>query len=72
MDKYIINEDPMANGAHELHNASTDCDALPDLNAQMLIGYFANHELAYKRARMNWPTAKIQACEKCCVTVKNE
>jgi len=31
-----------------------------------LIGYFANYELAYKRARMNWPREKVEGCDKCC------
>lgn len=66
MDKYIINENPSANGIHEIHNASQPCQALPRHDEQLLIGYFANFELAYKRARMNWPTAKVKGCQQCC------
>lgn len=66
MDKYIINEQPLASGVHEIHNASQPCAALPSFNEQRLIGYFANSKLAYQRARMSWPTAKVECCEKCC------
>lgn len=68
MDKYIINENPSANGVHELHNATAGCDALPDSSEQISIGYFATYELAYKRAQMNWPTVKIKGCAQCCIT----
>ena len=70
MDKYIINENPSEQGIHHIHNAAQACEALPETSEQMLIGYFANFELAYKRARMNWPKAKIKGCEKCCVSDK--
>jgi hypothetical protein len=70
MDKYIINENPSANGVHELHNATLGCEALPDVSEQIAFGYFANYELAYKRAQMNWPTVKIKGCQHCCVAAK--
>lgn len=66
MDKYIINENPLPDGVHEIHNASKACEGQPNLNESMLIGYFANSDLAYKRARMNWPKAKVKCCPQCC------
>ena len=38
-------------GIHHIHNASLGCADLPSSEDQILIGYFANYELAYKRAR---------------------
>ena len=66
MDRYIINEQPLANGAYEIHNATKGCNALPPVPAQIVIGFFANYDLAYKRARMNWPKEKVQPCGYCC------
>jgi hypothetical protein len=66
MDKYIISENPLPTGVHEIHNASKTCEALPTSDQSMLIGYFATSDLAYKRARMNWPTSKVKCCEQCC------
>ena len=55
MIKFIVNEQPSEKGIHHIHNASLGCADLPSSEDQILIGYFANYELAYKRARMNWP-----------------
>jgi hypothetical protein len=66
MTKFIVDENPSTNGANKIHNASAGCDELPITKSQILIGYFANQDLAYKRARMNWPTEKVVLCEKCC------
>lgn len=65
MIKFIVDENPVA-GAHLIHNATQGCAKMPDYNAQILIGYFANFDLAYKRVRMNWPREKVIACEECC------
>lgn len=66
MIKFIVDEKPAENGINKIHNATAGCENLPKLSDQILIGYFANYELAYKRARMNWPREKVEACEKCC------
>ncbi len=58
MIKFIVNEQPSEKGIHHIHNASLGCADLPSSEDQILIGYFANYELAYKRARMNWPREK--------------
>lgn len=68
MEQFIINEQVLENGAYEIHNASKGCINLPKLPDQIIIGFFANYELAYKRARMNWPKEKIQACGECCLS----
>ena len=66
MIKFIVDEKPEENGINKIHNATTGCENLPKLSDQILIGYFANYELAYKRARMNWPREKVIPCPKCC------
>lgn len=66
MLKFIIDENPLSNGVYQLHNATQGCEDLPKNYHQILIGYFADVELAHKHARMNWPKEKIQACPKCC------
>ncbi len=66
MIKFIVDEQPAAKGVHYIHNATLGCEDLPKWDDQILIGYFANYQLAYKRARMNWPTEKVEGCSKCC------
>ena len=66
MDQYVINEQPLENGAYEIHNVSKGCSQLPQLKEQINIGFFANYDLAQKRARINWPREKIQPCTQCC------
>ena len=66
MIKFIINENPSANGVYQIHNATKGCENLTNSSQQILIGYFANIELALKRAKMNWSKEKIQACTACC------
>ena len=66
MIKFIVNEQPSEKGIHHIHNASLGCADLPSSEDQILIGYFANYELAYKRARMSWPREKVEGCDKRC------
>ncbi|MFW1857873.1 hypothetical protein [Acinetobacter defluvii] len=67
MIKFIVDENPLVNGSYQMHNATLGCVDMPKLDNQILIGYFADFELAHKRARMNWSKEKIEACKKCCV-----
>lgn len=67
MIKFIIDEQATASGAHLIHNGNLDCEDMPKLDDQVLIGYFSNFELAYKRVRMNWPNEKVEGCNKCCM-----
>ena len=66
MEQFVINENPLENGAYEIHNATQGCKNLPAAHAQILIGYFSHYELAQKRAKMNWPKEKVQPCPICC------
>lgn len=66
MIKFIVDEQPSHGSIHLIHNGDAACDALPAFNDQILIGYFENFELAYKRARMNWPREKVEGCPMCC------
>ena len=66
MIKFIINENPSANGVYQIHNATQGCEHLPNLSQQILIWYFAHIELALKRANMSWSNEKIQTCTACC------
>lgn len=67
MIKFIVDEKPSMGGINLIHDASQGCSECPCDDDQILIGYFANIELALKRARMNWPKEKIKPCEKCCL-----
>lgn len=69
MLKFIVGDCPSENNTYVIHNASSTCQALPDVADQVLIGYFTHYELAYKRARMNWPREKMKTCEHCCIAV---
>ncbi|QOW48899.1 MULTISPECIES: hypothetical protein [unclassified Acinetobacter] len=66
MIKFIVDENALMNGSHLIHNGTQGCVDMPQFEQQILIGYFANFELAYKRARMSWPTEKVVGCDKCC------
>ena len=66
MIKFIVDEQESAQGVHYIHNVTEGCEDLPEFDNQILIGYFANYDLAYKRARMNWPREKVEGCHKCC------
>ena len=66
MIKFIIDENPRNDGVYLMHSDIIECEDMPLLNYQILIGYFSNFELALKRARMNWPKEKITGCSKCC------
>ncbi len=65
MIKFIVDEQPTEKGVHLIHNGDANCLAMPKYDDQILIGYFADFELAYKRARMNWPREKVEGCT-CC------
>jgi hypothetical protein len=66
MIKFIVDEKASEKGVHYIHNGTKGCEDLPVFKDQILIGYFADFKLAYKRARMNWPTEKVEGCAKCC------
>lgn len=66
MIKFIVDENALANGAYQMHNATHGCEDLPLKRQQIFIGNFADIELALKRAKMNWPKEKIVSCAKCC------
>lgn len=66
MIKFIVDEKESGKGSHLIHNGTKGCEDMPLFDDQILIGYFANYELAYKRARMNWPREKVVGCSKCC------
>ena len=53
MIKFIVDENALSNGSHLIHNGTQGCVDMPQFDQQILIGYFANFELAYKRARMS-------------------
>ena len=71
MDQYIINDQPLQNGAYEIHNITKGCENLPIVKDQIVIGFFATFDLAIKRARINWPKEKIQGCPYCCHPFSN-
>ncbi len=64
--KFIINQNTQANGDHEIHNATQGCEHMPATENRFELGFFANSELAFKRAKMNWPGEKISRCRSCC------
>ena len=66
MIKFIVDEKPIAQGIHLIHNATLGCEDLPAFDDQVVLGYFANYALDYQRARINWPTEKVEGCSKCC------
>lgn len=47
MIKFIVDEQESAQGVHYIHNATRGCEDLPEFDNQILIGYFANYDLAY-------------------------
>lgn len=55
MIKFIVDEQESAQGVHYIHNATEGCEDLPEFDNQILIGYFANYDLADPRQYRGQP-----------------
>jgi hypothetical protein len=66
MQEYIINNNEQPNGDHEVHNASTGCSFMPNIENQIKLGYHANCHEAVAKAKGAWPTDRINGCYYCC------
>lgn len=66
MSKFIINQNAQANGDHEVHNLTTGCPFMPQLQNRIDLGEHTHCSGAVSLAKRNWPQARINGCYYCC------
>ena len=66
MQSFIINKNQQANGDHEVHNATTGCIHMPNVENQVNLGYHASCKEAVAKAKQQWPNNRIDGCFYCC------
>ncbi|RUO25167.1 hypothetical protein CWE11_11830 [Aliidiomarina sanyensis] len=65
MQKFIINKNKQSNGDHEVHNATTGCSYMPNLENQIDLGYHVSCHGAVAEAKRLWPGNRINGCYYC-------
>ena len=66
MQKFIINQNQQSNGDHEVHNASTGCSHMPNVENQIDLGYHESCKEAVSGAKQKWSDNRINGCYYCC------
>lgn len=65
MPNFIINKNPQSNGDHEVHNTTTGCSYLPQLESQIDLGWHSDCVGAVSHAKKAWPNKRINGCYYC-------
>ena len=65
MPNFIINKNPQSNGDHEVHNTTTGCSYLPQLENQIDLGWHSECVGAVSHAKKAWPNKRINGCYYC-------
>jgi len=65
MARFIINKNPQANGDQEVHNATTGCAHMPNVENQIDLGYHASCQEAVFLAKQKFTGHKIDGCFYC-------
>ncbi len=66
MPHYIINKNAQSNGDHEVHNTTSGCSYMPNIENQIGLGYHVNCQGAVADAKSRWPNNRINGCYYCC------
>lgn len=66
MPQFIVNQNAQANGDHEVHNKTTGCNYMPNLENQIDLGYHNDCHGAVAEAKRRWPNNRINGCYYCC------
>lgn len=66
MSKFIINQNPQANGDYEVHNLTTGCSFMPHPQNRVDLGEHPNCFSAVLAAKRKWSNARINGCYYCC------
>ncbi|MGB0449659.1 MAG: hypothetical protein ACPGF6_03635, partial [Porticoccaceae bacterium] len=62
MDVFIVNKNAQANGDHEVHNTSTGCSLMPNIENQVDLGSHNSCHGAVAKAKSEWPQDRINGC----------
>jgi hypothetical protein len=65
MPNFIVNQNPQANGDHEVHNTTTGCTYMPKQENCISLGTFSSCHEAVASAKVRWPQARINGCYYC-------
>lgn len=66
MPRFIINKNSQSNSDHEVHNATTGCTFMPNIENQIDLGYHPSCHGAVADAKRRWPNNRINGCYYCC------
>lgn len=66
MPRFIINSNAQANGDHEVHNVTTGCAFMPNVENQVDLGEHYSCGGAVLSAQQRWPNNRINGCYYCC------
>jgi hypothetical protein len=66
MHRFIINKQQQNNGDFEVHNATTGCSFMPQLQNQVELGFHDDCSGAVAKAKAANPTLRINGCYYCC------
>lgn len=65
MDRFIVNQNQQNNGDHEVHNASTGCNFMPNPENQIDLGWHADCRGAVIEAKRQLPNQRVNGCYYC-------
>jgi len=66
MDKYILNKNQQANGDYEVHNITTGCGYMPNIENQIDLGSHQTCHQAVSEAKRRWSSGRVNGCYYCC------
>jgi len=66
MPRFCINKNAQPTGEHEVHNLDAGCNHLPNTENQIVLGTFMTCHDAIRKAKDDYPDAKIDGCAYCC------
>ena len=66
MPTFVINRNQQSNGDHEVHNKTTGCSYMPNIENQINLGIHDSCHGAVAEAKKKWPNNRINGCYYCC------
>ncbi|RRJ97823.1 hypothetical protein Ga0100231_005025 [Opitutaceae bacterium TAV4] len=66
MYRFILNNNMQPNGDYEVHNVTTGCLHLPNLQNQIDLSFHPNCQSAVAEAKRRYPQLRIDGCYYCC------
>lgn len=66
MSVFIVNKNAQSNGDHEVHNTTTGCPHMPNVENQVAAGAHLTCAEAVAAVKKANPTLRINGCYYCC------